>query len=125
MNGVYQFSYGCCVVWTRPGVVLRALHARLAYLTSAIGPCPCHLPSSLHPFLEENDTSPSLITCCWLTDAPTISIQNKAKKHHFGHISCARMLERSFVCHLSRLPEPPLDVSTPILRKLRHVWLVQ
>ncbi|CAM9525520.1 unnamed protein product, partial [Ectocarpus sp. 4 AP-2014] len=66
-----------------------------------MGSCPCHLPSSLHSFLEENI----------------------AKKHHFGHISCARVLERGFVCHLSRLPEP--DVSTPILRMLRHVWLVQ
>ncbi|CAM9674500.1 unnamed protein product [Ectocarpus sp. 4 AP-2014] len=56
---------------------------------------------------RKHGTSPSLITCCWLTDAPTISIQNNAKKHHFGHISCARMLERGFVCHLSPLPEPP------------------
>ncbi|CAN0574994.1 unnamed protein product [Ectocarpus sp. 12 AP-2014] len=74
---------------------------------------------------RQHDTSPSFMTCCWLTDAPTISIQNNAKKHHFGHIFYARMLERCCECHLSPLPEPPRDVSTPIRQTLRHVWLVQ
>lgn len=53
---------------------------------SALGPCPCHLSSSLHPSPEK--ICSRFMTYCWLTDIQPSSIHNNAQKHNFGHISC-------------------------------------